>query len=77
MQVSVFNSCLELSQEQLDKATNWIREHRGTCPHTSPQVAHALGTPFFYTFRFGGLGTEVNVGCNCGKKLSITDATNL
>lgn len=74
MDVKTFNKSLELSQEQYDKYVAWVKSHRGTCPHTSERMAHALGTPISLTFRVHGLGTEVQVACNCGAKMDISDS---
>ncbi len=75
MDVAIFNRNIAPTQEQLDKSVEWMKNHRGKCPHTSERMSHALGTPISYTFRVHGLGTEVQVACNCGEKLDITDSS--
>ena len=50
MDVKSFNKSIELNKEQFDKYIEWIKGHRGTCPHTSERMAHAFGTPISFTF---------------------------
>lgn len=62
----------KLDDEQMRKASEWLKIHSATCFYFGPQTAGWFGTPLAYVFRPHGCGEGVEVICNCGEKLDIS-----
>ena len=64
----------KLDDDQVQKAREWLEVHSKNCAHFGPQTAGWFGSPLAYVFRPHGCGEGVEIVCNCGDKLDISNA---
>ena len=67
------NMKFALSETEVQKMNEWLKEHNLTCPHASGRRQGAIGGRLTYSFTPTSLGTFSSVLCACGARELFTD----
>lgn len=66
-----------LSETEVQKIDEWLKEHDKACPHASGRRQGAIGGRLTYSFTPTSLGTFSSVLCACGAREMITDLSEV
>ncbi|MBI2063935.1 MAG: hypothetical protein HYT65_03015 [Candidatus Yanofskybacteria bacterium] len=69
-------SIFTIDEKEMEKINEWLKNHVKNCPHFAPHLAGAFGSPIHYIFTPHGIGTNVEVQCNCGERVDVTNSDN-
>jgi hypothetical protein len=64
---------LELTDRELAKVKNWMKEHDKTCFFTDPMECGASGGRFTYEFTHTNIAAITRIRCVCGSIFDFTD----
>lgn len=66
-----------LSETEVQKLDEWLKEHNLTCPYASSRRQGAIGNRLTYSFTPTTLGTISSVKCACGTTEILTNLDEL